>query len=176
MPDAFLTAPTPHIAHRLREQMIKAGEWDKGYLEHGNGLTGNPLTFDYAYKVQTHTHVQTREEQAHGDTQAQTKIGASMRTCCIARRCQCGKSRVSDRALHLPAAEQQEGARQGLPAGMPGTYSLPRLHLSSSAGCVLPQGQGLTGEGGRVQQGLLVLGKGRRTSPRDVSVPAKCRE
>lgn len=41
--------------------MIKAGEWDKGYLEHGNGLTGNPLTFDYAYKVQTHTHVQYKQ-------------------------------------------------------------------------------------------------------------------
>lgn len=56
--DQLLPALSAQAAHKaakqsftkLREQMIKAGEWDKGYLEHGNGLTGNPLTFDYAYK------------------------------------------------------------------------------------------------------------------------------
>ena len=50
-----LSSETAHAAteasfEELKSQMVRAGEWDRGYLEHGNNLVGNPLTFHYKYK------------------------------------------------------------------------------------------------------------------------------
>jgi hypothetical protein len=50
----LLPALSSEVAHesteaafsKLKAQMVQAGQWDKGYLESGNNLVGNPIHFD----------------------------------------------------------------------------------------------------------------------------------